>query len=62
MESDAGRPTVCRRLALLGLPELLADAGGDAVIAPGGDGPTVVVVTAREDAQMARETRQALRA
>jgi acetate kinase len=56
------RTRVCRRLALLGLPELLADAGGDAVIAPGGDGPAVVVVTAREDAQMAREARQALRA
>jgi acetate kinase len=56
------RTRVCRRLALLGVPNLLADATGDAVIASGGDGPAVVVVSAREDAQMARETRQTLRA
>jgi acetate kinase len=56
------RTRVSSRLALLDLPDVLADTGGDAVIAPGADGPAVVVVTAREDAQMARETRQALRA
>jgi acetate kinase len=56
------RTRVCRRLALLGVPDRLADAAGDAVIARAGDGPVVVVVAAREDAQMARETRQTLRA
>lgn len=56
------RTRVCRRLGLLGLPNVLAEADGDLVIAPGTDGPAVVVVTAREDAQMAREARQVLRA
>jgi acetate kinase len=54
------RTRVCRRLALLDLPEVLADSGGDGVIGRRGDGPAVVVVTAREDVQMARETRHTL--
>ena len=54
------RTRVCRRLALLGLPEALMDADGDAVIARETQRPAVVVVTAREDAQMAREAREAL--
>jgi acetate kinase len=56
------RTRVCRRLALLGVPSALADATGDAVIARPGAGAAVAVVTAREDAQMARETRRALSA
>jgi acetate kinase len=55
------RTRVCRRLSLLGASGAIADADGDAIIAARGDGPAVVVVTAREDAQMARETRHALR-
>jgi acetate kinase len=54
------RTRVCRRLALLGVPSALADATGDAVIARAGGGPAVAVVTAREDAEMARETRRIL--
>jgi acetate kinase len=54
------RTRVCRRLALLGVPGVLADATGDAVIARAGGGPAVAVVTAREDAEMARQTRRIL--
>jgi acetate kinase len=54
------RSRVCLRLALLGLPAPLGPAEGDAVIARSGSGPSVVVVTAREDAQMAREARRVL--
>jgi acetate kinase len=54
------RTRVCARLSLLGLPESLLPAEGDAVIAPADQGPAVVVVTAREDAQMAREARRVL--
>jgi acetate kinase len=54
------RNRVCARLSLLGLSVVLAPADGDGVIARGGPGPGVVVVTAREDAQMAREARQVL--
>jgi acetate kinase len=54
------RTRVCRRLALLGLPEALMDADGDAVIARETQRPAVLVVTAREDAQMAREARRTL--
>src|SRR5580704_2999841 len=54
------RGRVCARLHLLGLPDELLAADGDAVIGPPGSAPAVVVVTAREDAEMARETRQVL--
>jgi acetate kinase len=54
------RTRVCRRLALFGLPEALLPADGDAVIAREAQRPVVVVVTAREDVQMAREARRAL--
>jgi acetate kinase len=54
------RTAVCRRLALLGVPSALTDATADAVISHPADAPAVVVVTAREDVQMARETRQVL--
>jgi len=54
------RTRVCSRLSLLGLPEALLPADGDAVIGPAGRRPAVVVVTAREDAQMAREARLVL--
>jgi acetate kinase len=51
------RSRVCARHSVLGLPDSLLPADGDAVIAPADRGPAVVVVTAREDAQMAREAR-----
>jgi acetate kinase len=54
------RSRVCLRLALLGLPAALGPADRDAVIARSDGGPSVVVVTAREDAQMAREARRVL--
>ncbi|MFI5286283.1 MAG: acetate/propionate family kinase [Candidatus Dormibacteria bacterium] len=54
------RRRVCSRLALLRLPRALDSAEGDAVIGLTDGGPAVVVVTAREDAQMARETRSVL--
>ena len=54
------RTRVCRRLALLGLPTALLSTESDAVIARPAQGPAVVVVTAREDAQMAREARRTL--
>ena len=54
------RSRVCARLSLLGLPGSMRPAESDAVIAPAGPGPAVVVVTAREDAEMAREARQVL--
>jgi acetate kinase len=54
------RTRVCARLHLLGLPDELLAADGDAVIGPPGSAPAVVVVTAREDAEMARETRHVL--
>ena len=56
------RGRVCARLAILGLPDSLLPADGDAIIAPANRGPAVVVVTAREDAQMAREARHVLAA
>jgi acetate kinase len=54
------RTRVCRRLGLLGLPAELLSTESDAVIARPAQGPAVVVVTAREDAQMAREARRTL--
>lgn len=54
------RSRVCARLGLLGLPDTLLAADGDAVIGPARSGPVVVVITAREDAEMAREARQVL--
>jgi acetate kinase len=56
------RGRLCARLDILGLPDSLLPADGDAIIAPGNGGPAVVVVTAREDAQMAREARRVLAA
>jgi acetate kinase len=56
------RSRVCERLGLLGLPETLLAADGDAVIGPPGHTPAVVVVTAHEDVEMAREARQVLTA
>jgi acetate kinase len=56
------RGRVCARLALLGLPEALLDAESDAVIGPPGHVPGVVVVTAHEDVEMAREARRVLTA
>jgi acetate kinase len=55
------RSRVCSRLALFGLPSTLGDAESDAVIADAEGGPAVVVVTAREDAQMARDSRSLLK-
>ncbi len=54
------RTRVCVRLGLLGMPELLRPADGDMVIAEEDGRPAVVVVTAREDAEMAREARRLL--
>jgi acetate kinase len=54
------RSRVCARLSLLGIPKTLLPADGDAVIGPAGGAPGVVVVTAREDAEMAREAREVL--
>jgi acetate kinase len=56
------RSRVCERLGLLGLPETLLPADSDAVIGPPGHAPTVVVVTAHEDVEMAREARHLLTA
>jgi acetate kinase len=56
------RGRVCSRLNVLGLPETLLPAEGDAVIGPSDHSPAVVVVTAREDAEMAREARRVLAA
>lgn len=54
------RTRVCARLQLLGLSETLLGADGDAVIGTQAERPAVVVVTAREDAEMAREARALL--
>jgi acetate kinase len=54
------RTRVCTRLGLLGLPEAKLPADGDAVISQADGRPAVVVVTAREDAEMAREARRLL--
>jgi acetate kinase len=54
------RSRVCSRLGLLGVPGSLLAADSDAVIATEPGGASVVVVTAREDAEMAREARQLL--
>jgi acetate kinase len=54
------RKRVCAGLRLLGLPEELLAADGDAIIGPPSPRPAVVVVTAREDAEMAREARALL--
>lgn len=54
------RTRVCARLRLLGLPDALRRAEGDAVIGPEAHEPAVVVVSAREDAEMAREARRIL--
>jgi hypothetical protein len=51
---------VCERLSVLGLPAVLGAADRDAVISAPTAELQVVVVTAREDAKMARETRAAL--
>lgn len=54
------RSRVCACLQVLGIPAMLAPAEGDTVIAMASSGPAVIVVTAREDAEMARETRRVL--
>ncbi len=54
------RGRVCARLGLFGLPETLLAADGDAVIGIPDHPPAVVVVTAREDVEMARESRRVL--
>ncbi len=54
------RSRVCARLRLLAMPEATASVAGDTVVAMPSTGPAVVVITAREDAQMAHETRQML--
>jgi|ERR1022692_502217 acetate kinase len=54
------RERVCARLSLLGLTGSLLPADGDAVVAPADRGSAVIVVTAREDAEMAREARRVL--
>jgi acetate kinase len=51
------RSRVCAGLAGLRLPATLAAAHGDTVVATSAGAPAVVVVTAREDAEMAREAR-----
>jgi len=56
------RGRVCARLGLLGLPETLLAADADAVIGPTEHAPAVVVVTAHEDVEMAREARRVLTA
>jgi acetate kinase len=54
------RGRVSARLALLGLPETLLGADDDAVISIDRHAPAVVVVTAHEDVEMAREARRVL--
>lgn len=55
------RSRVCGGLALLGVPAPSVPYEGiDAIIAERRGGPSVVIVAAREDAQMAREARRAL--
>lgn len=58
--SELVRGRVCAGLRVLGILLVDAPASGDAVIAMPAGGPAVVVVTAREDAEMARETRRLL--
>jgi acetate kinase len=54
------RGRVCARLGLLGLPKTLLAAESDAVIDLPDHAPAVVVVTAHEDVEMARESRRVL--
>jgi acetate kinase len=54
------RSPVCSRLGILGVPGTLHAADSDAVIATETGRASVVVVTAREDAEMAREVRRLL--
>ena len=54
------RGRVCARLGVLGLPQTLLAADGDAVIGLPDHSPAVVVVTAHEDVEMAREARRVL--
>jgi acetate kinase len=54
------RSRVCTGLHILGIPEAPGNADGDTVVATSSMGAAVVVVTAREDAEMARETRHLL--
>lgn len=53
------RSRVCASLRLLAIPGDLASPSGDAVVAAS-TGTAVIVITAREDAEMARETRALL--
>jgi acetate kinase len=54
------RSRVCARLHILGIPAAPDAADGDTVIATSSTGTAVVVVAAREDAEMAREARRLL--
>lgn len=54
------RSRVCARLKLLGIPQATAACAGDAVVATSATGTAVVVISAREDAEMAREARRLL--
>lgn len=57
------RSRVCARLPILGIPPTTAPfVGGDAVVATSATGTAVIVVSAREDAEMAREARRLLEA
>ena len=57
--SHAMRSDICARLATLGVPSTLRerDDKQDCVVSNAADTPLVLVVTAREDLQMAREVR-----
>lgn len=54
------RSRVCAGLAVIGVTPVPEVADGDTVLAAPADRTAVVVVAAREDAQMARETREVL--
>jgi acetate kinase len=56
------RSRVCAGLGLIGVAPIDAAADGDTVVARARDCPAVLVVAAREDAEMAREARRLLRA
>ena len=59
--SPVVRSRICAGLALIGVTPVPELADGDTVLAAPADRTAVVVVAAREDAEMAREARQVLR-